>query len=133
MITYEGHPRHEDVLLRDCGLEHWKSCWKTAPWDEPAFLAKNTLAGANVPANLRNLFIALDRPDVQFASSGISRAMAQPTINADEILKGLARYHLRRGCCGATRDSPRLPRSRDSALRTGQHATWHGRAQVAHT
>ena len=25
MITYEGDPRHVDLLLRDCGLEHGKS------------------------------------------------------------------------------------------------------------
>ena len=39
---------------------------------------------------MRNLLIALDRPDVQFANKEISREMAQPTINADETLKGLA-------------------------------------------
>ena len=38
--------------------------------------------------------IACDRPGVQFASTEISRAMGQPTINADETLKGLARCYL---------------------------------------
>ena len=33
------------------------------------------------------------RQDVQFASEEISRAMAQPTTNADETLKGLTKYH----------------------------------------
>ena len=37
---------------------------------------------------MRNLFIALDRKDVQFASKEISKAMAQPTVNTDDTLKG---------------------------------------------
>ena len=32
--------------------------------------------------------MALDRPDVQFASKDIRRAMAQPTIDANGTLKG---------------------------------------------
>ena len=55
---------------------------------------------------MRTLFIALDRPDVQFASNDICRATAQPR-----------RFALRG--CGGTRDSPCLPRSSDSAMRTG--------------
>ena len=42
---------------------------------------------------MRNLFIALDRPDILLASKEISRAMALPTVSADETLKGLARYY----------------------------------------
>ena len=92
-----------DLLLRNYGLEHGKSRRKTRLWDNPAFLAKNPLAGANLSAAqassfksqwVRNLFFALDRPDVHFASKAISWAMAQPTINADETLKGLARCYL---------------------------------------
>ena len=41
---------------------------------------------------MRHLFLALDRPDLQFVAKEISRAMSQPTINADETLKGVARY-----------------------------------------
>ena len=41
---------------------------------------------------MRNLFIALDRPAVQFASKEINKVMAQPTINEDATLKVLARY-----------------------------------------
>ena len=106
-----------DLLLCDYDLEHGKSRGVTVPWDKLALLVKNPLAGAYLPADQarsfksrhkRNLFITLDRPDVQFASKEISRAMAQPTINADETLNGACpgTTSQRRGCCGATRDSP---------------------------
>ena len=73
-ITCEEDPRHENLLLRDYGVEPGKSRVKTVPWDTPAFLAKNPRSGAYLPADqarsfksryLRNLFIALDRPDDQ--------------------------------------------------------------------
>ena len=41
---------------------------------------------------MRCLFLALDRPDIQFVAKEISRAMANPTVNADETLRGVARY-----------------------------------------
>ena len=41
---------------------------------------------------MRCLFLALDRPDIQFTAKEISRAMASPTIHADETLKALSRY-----------------------------------------
>ena len=101
MITNWGGPRSVDLLVCDCGLEHGKRWEKTVLWDKPAFLAKNSLAGAYLPANLgrslkgrcmRSLFIALGRPDVRSACKEIRRAMAQPTIKRDQTLKGLARY-----------------------------------------
>ena len=41
---------------------------------------------------MRCLYLALDRPDIQFTSKEISGAMASPTIHADETLKDLSRY-----------------------------------------
>ena len=40
----------------------------------------------------RCLYLALDRPDIQFTAKEISRAMASPTVHADETLKALSRY-----------------------------------------
>ena len=40
-ITYEEDPRHENILLREYGVEPRRSWGKTVPWDTPAFLAKN--------------------------------------------------------------------------------------------
>ena len=100
MITCDGDPRHVDLLLlHDYGLEHGQRRGKTVSWDKPEFSAKNPLAGAHLPADQARTFKSrcthcIDWSNVQFASKEISAAMSQPTINADETLKGLARYHL---------------------------------------
>ena len=36
---------------------------------------------------MRHLFLTMDRPDLQFVTKEISRAMSQPTVNGDETLK----------------------------------------------
>ena len=91
-----------DFMLRDYGVEHGKSQGKTVPRDKPAFLAKSPLARAYLPADqtrsfksrcMSNLFMALDRPDVEFASKEISRAMAQPTMQTKPS-KRFVRCHL---------------------------------------
>ena len=41
---------------------------------------------------MRCLYLALDRPDIQFTAKEISRAMASPTIHADETLEALSRH-----------------------------------------
>ena len=101
MITYEADQRHADILMRDYGLEPGKSKGKQVPWDKPSYIGKHPLAGPLLTAAasrrfksscMRHLFLALDRPDLQFVAKEISRAMASPTVNADETLKGVARY-----------------------------------------
>ena len=47
---------------------------------------------------MRANFIALDRPDIQYVSKELARAMTKPSVFAMEHLKHLARYlakHLR--------------------------------------
>ena len=56
MCTYEGDRLYVDLLLCDCGLEHGKNWVKTVLWDKPAFLAKNPLAGALLPADRARSF-----------------------------------------------------------------------------
>ena len=96
-----------------------------------ALLAKSRLARTYLPTDqarnfkircMRNLFIALDRPDVRYASKEINRAMAQPTINADETLKGLTRNYLTVSRLLWCYPRPCLPRSLDSVMKTGQPA-----------
>ena len=55
-ITYEEDPRHENLLLRDYGVEPGKSRGKTVPRDTPAFLAKNPRSGAHLPADQARSF-----------------------------------------------------------------------------
>ena len=97
MLTYEADQRHADLLMAAYGLTV-SSKTKATPWDKAA---RHPLAGsfldeerrAEFRSNcMRCLFSAVDRPDIQFTAKEISRAMASPTIHADETLKSLSRY-----------------------------------------
>ena len=65
---------------------------KPIPWDKANFLARHPLAGPFLDENMRCLYLAVDRPDIQYTAKEISRAMASPTVHADETLKALSRY-----------------------------------------
>ena len=100
MLTYEADQRHADLLRAACG-PYASSKTKATPWDQAAFLARHPLAGPFLdekrPVEFRSnrmrcLYLALDRPDIQFAAKEISRARASPTIHADETLNALSRY-----------------------------------------
>ena len=99
-MTYEPDVRHVDLLASAYGLSP-DSKGKATPWDKKSFLEKNPLAGVALSPErgrafrsncMRALFLAIDRPDMQFCAKEIARAMANPTVNADETLKALARY-----------------------------------------
>ena len=97
MLTYEADQRHADLLIAEYGLTA-SSKAKAIPWDKAAFLARHPLAetilGREATSRVpqRCLYLALDRPDIQFTAKEISRAMASPTVHADETLKALLRY-----------------------------------------
>ena len=104
MVTYEADQRHADLLVRAYGLGDSSNA-KVVPWDKPSYQNKHPLNGPVLgkdrlkefrSACMRCLFLALDRPDIQFAAKEVSRAMSAPTVNADETLKGIARYLLGR-------------------------------------
>ena len=100
MLTYEADQRHADLLMAAYGL-HVSSKGKAIPWDKATFLARHPLAGPFLGEKrrvefrrncMRCLYLALDRLDIQFTTREISRAMASPTVHADETLKPLSRY-----------------------------------------
>ena len=100
MLTYEADQRHADLLMASYVLTA-SSKTKATPWDKAAFLARHPLGGSFFDEKrrvafrsncMRCLYLALDRPDIQFTSKEISGAMASPTIHADEPLKALSRY-----------------------------------------
>ena len=100
MLTYEADQRHADLLMASYGLTA-SSKTKATPWDKAAFLARHPLAGPFLDEKrrvafrsncMRCLYSALDRPDIQFTAKEISRAVASPTIHADETLKAVSRY-----------------------------------------
>ena len=100
MLTYEADQRHADLLMAAYGLTA-SSKTKATLWDKAAFLARHPLAGPFLDEKrrvefcsncMRCLYLALDRPDIQFTAKEISRAMASPTIHVDGTLKALSRY-----------------------------------------
>ena len=100
MLTYEADQRHADLLMASYGLTA-SSKTKATPWEKAAFLARHPLAGSFLDEERRVafrsncmtcLYLALDRSGIQFTAKEISRAMASPTIHADETLKALSRY-----------------------------------------
>ena len=95
MIIYEGDPRYVDLLLRYHGLgAEGRQYLGTSPRFRQRTRLQELTCQLTKSRYVRNLFIVLDRPDAQFASKAINRAMAQPTTNEDETLKELARFHL---------------------------------------
>ena len=100
MLTYEADQRHANLLMAAYGLKA-SSKAKAIPWDKAAFLARHPLARPFLDEKrrvqfrsycMRCLYLALDRPDIQFTAKEISRATASPTVHADETLKALSRY-----------------------------------------
>ena len=100
MLTHEADQRHADLLMAAYGL-NVSSKGKPIPWDKANFLARHPLAGPFLDEKrrvefrsncMRCLYLALDRPDIQYTAKEISRAMASPTVHADETLKALWRY-----------------------------------------
>ena len=106
MLTYEADQRHADLLMTAYGLTASRKT-KATPLDKAAFLARHPLAGPLLDEKrrvefrsncMRCLYFAPDRPGTRFTAKEISRAMASPTVHADETLKALSRYlagHLR--------------------------------------
>ena len=100
MLTYEAGQRHADLLMAAYGLTA-SSKTKATSWDKAAFLVRDPLAGPFLDEKrrvafrsncMRCLYLALDRPDIQFTAKELSRAMASPTVHADETLKALSRF-----------------------------------------
>ena len=100
MLTYEADQGHADLLMAAYGL-NVSSKGKAIPWEKANFMARHPLAGPSLDEKrrvefrsncMRCLYLALDRPDIQFTAKEISRAMASPTVHADETLKALSRY-----------------------------------------
>ena len=100
MLTYEADQRHADLLMAAHGL-NVSSKDKAILRDKANFMARHPLAGPFLDEKrrvefrsncMRCLYLALDRPDIQFTAKEISPAMASPTVHADETLKALSRY-----------------------------------------
>ena len=98
-IVYEGDEKHAQVVIREMGLEEGSK-----GFDIPVLAEKECTEGKELDAagvaKYRRLaatvnYLAMDRPDLQFAASVLGRSMSRPTENSMAALKRAARYLLK--------------------------------------
>ena len=98
-IKYEGDEHHVKTVIEGMGLlPNSKGVSETMykeddgedDTDELAFEAARKFRSLAVVVN----YMALDRPDLQFAASVLGRYMSRPTLKAQARLKKVARYLL---------------------------------------
>lgn len=99
-ISWEGDTRHVTVLCQQLGIQE-DNKGRATPADKSRFSESPPLSGNELSPELTSLyksccmrvaFLSLDRPDIQFCSKELARAMSKPTVPALEHLKHLVRY-----------------------------------------
>jgi hypothetical protein len=96
-IEYEADPRQAEKLVAECGLEGAKpvatpgvkSSFHDLEEDKPL---ADRLHTAFRGSAARGNYLAMDRPDIQYAAKEICRWMAAPTEASVVALKRLGRY-----------------------------------------
>ncbi len=113
MITWEADQRHVDLICSQLGLSGASKA-RATPMDKEAYTKRHPLLGDELCPReaslyksvcMRFLYLVQDRPECQFTSKELTRAVSKPTINAMEALKHAARFLL-----GAPRVIWRFPR-----------------------
>ena len=101
-IEYEPDERHAEKVVSDLGLEKAREV-STPCIPEVADKKKNKEDNGKIvlkpqdATKFRGIaarinYLAADRPDLQFASKGASKYMANPTLDGWEVLKRIGRY-----------------------------------------
>ena len=130
VLYYEPDERHVQLLMQDYKLKSGSKA-KATPLDKASFLARHPLVGPELddgPARvyrsacMRLGYLVLDRPEAQFAFKELSRAMAKPTVHAEEHLKSVIRF-----LAGAPRVVWRYPRQEmQTKLMARTDSNWAG-------
>ena len=98
-IVYEGDEKHAQVVIREMGLEA-----ESKGLDVPVLVGTERTEGEDLDAagvaKYRRIaatvnYLAMDRPDLQFAASVLGRSMSRPTKDSMAALKRTARYLLK--------------------------------------
>ena len=95
---YEADQRHGEVIIRAMNLQDAKGV--TSPGEEPKAwleLEDQTPLEPKMASEYRGLaarlnYLAMDRPDIQYATKEVCRSMSNPSIGDKRKLKRLARY-----------------------------------------
>ena len=98
-IEYQADPRHAEIIVKQCGLQGSETKGVVTPGvKEPVTdeLLK-PLSGAEATELYRSIcmrigYLALDRPDLQYAAKEIARGMSAPTMRHLHMMKRIARY-----------------------------------------
>ena len=96
-IEWEADPRHTEIIIKQMGLTFSSKCVATpgvkvkpsSESERPLSSDETTLFRS---VCMRANFLALDRPEIQYASKEIARSMSNPTRGAFDALKRLARF-----------------------------------------
>ena len=96
-ITYEGDDKHAKTVIAAMGLEVNSKGLDQAVTKEDAGVDESDGLEAVAAKRYRSIaavvnYMALDRPDLQFAASVLGRSMSRPTVAAEARLKKVARY-----------------------------------------
>ncbi len=101
-ITWEADQRHVDLICQQLGLSSISKS-RATPMDRESYTKRHPLLGDELPPRdaalfksvcMRFLYLVQDRPECQFVSKELTRAMSKPTVYAMEALKHAARFLL---------------------------------------
>ena len=92
--TTEADPRHVEIVLNELGLQGGKTTVSSGVHSD---IAEEPLLSTAEASRFRSLvmrcnYLALDRPDINYASKELARAMQRPAQGHWNGLKRLARY-----------------------------------------
>ena len=96
-IESEPDPRHAEIILKDLGLEASNSVVTPGEADEPVGKDDEKKLSEEQMRKFKSVvaranYLALDRPEIQFATKECAKAMSAPTVGDMRRLKRLGRY-----------------------------------------
>ena len=95
MATYKADPRHAEILRKELGLENCKPV--ASPSSKVETEEDEEELSEDYSTRFRSLvaranYLALDRPDIQYACKELSSYMSKPSVSDWERLRRLGKY-----------------------------------------
>eukprot|EP00973_Karenia_brevis_P046223 6408888-Karenia_brevis.AAC.1 len=102
-IEYEPDPRHAEIIVNELGLEACNSVVTPGEVEEQFSKEAEKKLSAEQASKYKSIvaranYLAVDRPEIQFATKECAKAMSDPSVGDMRRLKRLGRYlkgHLR--------------------------------------
>ena len=98
-LEYQADPRHVELIVAQLGLKGGSRVVSTPSVKVPVspdmmMPLPEAVVGHFRSVRMRASYLALDRPDIQFAAKEAARGMSAPLVRHQEMLKRLGRYLL---------------------------------------